>query len=366
MSASEQHNDVITEVRGQLGMVTLNRPNALNALSLGMVRTLTQTLQTWRDDPAVLAVTVRGAGKDGEIFGSFCAGGDLRFFHKSAVVGDTALEDFFTEEYTLNHLIATYPKPCIAFMDGVVMGGGVGIGQGASLRVVTDRTKMAMPEIGIGLFPGAGGSYFLSRCPGHAGEYLALTGQTIASPDAIAWGLADGHIDAVQLPVLWETLAATPFESANAVEHWVQSRFAARVVVRKHPLIDKIFGLPSVPEILAALDAETSSDWACDTAALLRKRSPLMLQVVLAQIRRGRSMGLTDCLRMERVMIYRSFHLRPGAASDTVEGIRAFAIDKGQQPKWNPARSEDVTPAMVAAFFEIPWTADTHPLRALG
>ncbi|MES2423481.1 MAG: enoyl-CoA hydratase/isomerase family protein [Pseudomonadota bacterium] len=365
MSASEQQNDVLTEVRGQIGMVTLNRPKALNALSLGMIRTLTATLQAWRDDPAVLAVTVRGAGKDGEAFGSFCAGGDIRFFHKAALAGDSALEDFFTEEYTLNHLIATYPKPYIAFMDGVVMGGGMGISQGASLRVVTDRTKMAMPETGIGLFPDVGGSYFLSRCPGAAGEYLALTGNTIASPDAIAWGLADGHIDAVQLPVLWETLAATPFESANAVEHWVQSRFAAKVVVRKHPLIDKIFGLPSVTDILAALDAD-ASDWARDTAAVLRKRSPLMLHVVLEQVRRGRAMGLADCLRMERVMVYRSFHLRPGAASETVEGIRALAIDKDHQPKWNPARIEDVTPAMVNAFFDSPWTAETHPLRALG
>jgi len=202
MNTGNHPNDVLVEVQGQLGLITLNRPRALNALSLGMVRTLAHALREWRDDPSILAVVVRGAGKE-DVFGNFCAGGDIRFFHTAALAGDGALADFFTEEYSLNHLIATYPKPYIALMDGIVMGGGMGISQGASLRLVTERTKMAMPETGIGLFPDVGGSYFLSRCPGRVGEYLALTGLTIGSAEAIAWGLADGHVSAGELPVIW-------------------------------------------------------------------------------------------------------------------------------------------------------------------
>ncbi len=365
MNTGNHPNDVIAEVRGQLGLITLNRPRALNALSLGMVRTLAATLQAWRDDPAVLAVVVRGTGKE-DAFGNFCAGGDIRFFHTAALAGDSTLGDFFTEEYRLNHLIATYPKPYIALMDGIVMGGGMGISQGASLRVVTERTKMAMPETGIGLFPDVGGSYFLSRCPGRVGEYLALTGLTIGSAEAIAWGLADGHVSAGELPVIWNKLVATPFESSAAVEHWLRTRFAAPAPKKaSHAAIDAVFALDSVQAIVDALAAD-ASDWARDTLALLRKRSPLMLHVVLAQIRRGRAMGLADALRMERDMVHQCFHLRPGAASETVEGIRALAIDKDHQPQWRPAQIEDVQPADVAAFFNSPWPTDQHPLRQLG
>lgn len=359
--------DVTAELRGPIGFLTLNRPKALNALSLDMVRALTAHLLAWRDDPAVLAVTVRGMGREGP-FGAFCAGGDIRFFHQAALGGDPALEDFFTEEYRLNHLIATFPKPYIAFMDGIVMGGGMGISQGASLRVVTERTKMAMPETGIGLFPDVGGSYFLSRCPGRVGEYLALTGLTITSAEAVAWGLADGHIDSGQLPVLWDTLASTPFESSHAIEHWVRTRFALQPKKPATKAIDAVFAAPDVPAIEAALAAD-GSDWAQATLALLRKRSPLMLAVVLEQIRRGRSLGLGDCLRMERTLVRRCFdttHMeRRGATSETVEGIRALAIDKDHQPRWNPATIAEVTPAMVAGFFASAWPAHAHPLHDL-
>ena len=197
-------SDVIVERRGNAGLLTLNRPKALNALSLQMVRDLTSALLAWRDDPAVLVVAIRGTNKFGRpgspesLFGGFCAGGDIRFFHQAAFAGETgerALDDFFTEEYQLNHLIHTYPKPYIAFMDGVVMGGGMGISQGARVRIVTERTKMAMPETNIGLFPDVGGGYFLSRCPGHAGEYLALTGEVKVRmrPWALAWPTSSGN-----------------------------------------------------------------------------------------------------------------------------------------------------------------------------
>lgn len=357
---------VLTEVRGRVGCITLNRPKALNALTLEMVRAMTDALIKWRDDDQLLAVVVRGVNKEGP-FGSFCAGGDIRFFHQAALAGDEALEAFFTEEYALNHLIHTYPKPYIALMDGIVMGGGMGISQGASLRLVTERSKLAMPETGIGLFPDVGGGYFLSRCPGRMGEYLALTGRVINGVEAMSCDLADAQMDSARLPGLWESLGSTPYESGDAVERWCQTYAQKNVDKVALPTadIDRIFALESVGAVLAAL-AATDSEWARQTLATLRSRSPLMLHVVLEQVRRARSMGLADNLRMERDMVHRCFHLRPGAASETVEGIRALAVDKDHQPKWNPARSEDVTPAMVAAFFESPWAAEAHPLRTLG
>jgi enoyl-CoA hydratase/carnithine racemase len=178
--SGEVPSEVLSEVRGQVGFITLNRPRALNALSLGMVRDLMGILLAWKDDARVLAVAIRGSNKEGP-FGAFCAGGDIRFLHQAGSQGNPLLEDFFTEEYALNHLIHNYGKPYIAFMDGIVMGGGMGISQGAALRVVTERTKMAMPETAIGLFPDVGGGYFLSRCPGRVGEWLALTGDTIGA-----------------------------------------------------------------------------------------------------------------------------------------------------------------------------------------
>ena len=187
---TEMTGEVLAQVRGQVGCITLNRPRALNALSLGMIRDITAALIAWRDDTHVLAVVVRGMGKEGP-FGAFCAGGDIRFFHQAALAGNPELEDFFTEEYALNHLVHTYPKPYIALMDGIVMGGGMGISQGASLRIVTERSKLAMPETGIGLFPDVGGGYFLSRCPGRLGEYLGLTGHVLGGTEAMSMGLAD-------------------------------------------------------------------------------------------------------------------------------------------------------------------------------
>ena len=364
MSSNEA--TVIAEVQARVGLITLNRPRALNALSLGMIRDLTAALLGWRDDPAVIAVAIRGTGKEGP-FGAFCAGGDIRFFHQAALAGNPELEDFFSEEYALNHLIHTYPKPCIAFMDGICMGGGMGISQGASLRVVTERSKLAMPETNIGLFADVGGGYFLSRCAGHLGEYLALTGHVLQGREALAAGLADGHIEAQRLPKLWDSLAATPFENGEAVQRWVESHLQTQAPPAPWPQdeVNAVFGLPDVKAMVAALDAR-SSDWAKGTLQVLRQRSPLMLHVVLEQIRRARGMGLADDLRMERGLVRRCFHLRPGANSETVEGIRALAVDKDHAPKWNPARIEDVTAAQVAAFFEPPWPAHAHPLRSLG
>ncbi len=359
--------EVLSEVRGQVGFITLNRPRALNALSLGMVRDLMAILRAWQHDAAVLAVAIRGSNKEGP-FGAFCAGGDIRFLHQAGSQGNPQIEDFFTEEYALNHLIHNYAKPYIAFMDGIVMGGGMGISQGAALRVVTERTKMAMPETAIGLFPDVGGGYFLARCPGSAGEWLALTGDTIGADAAVACNLADGCIPVDQQAPVWEALGTQQFADAEAVKAFVVARLLPKgqvhqAVSAELAQAEAYFALPTVGEIVRALEA-ADSDWARATAATLRKRSPLMLHVVLEQIRRARGMGLADDLRMERDMVRHCFYLRPGQ-SETLEGIRALAVDKDHAPKWNPARIEDVTPDMVAPFFASPWPAHSHPLAAL-
>ena len=363
--AKDVVSEVLCEVRGKLGFITLNRPRALNALSLGMVRELMGTLLAWQADQRVLAVAIRGSNKEGP-FGAFCAGGDIRFLHQAGSQGNPQLEDFFTEEYALNHLIHNYAKPYIAFMDGIVMGGGMGISQGAALRVVTERTKMAMPETAIGLFPDVGGGYFLSRSPGRVGEWLALTGDTIGAGDAIENLLADGCLPSEQQAAVWEALGSQPFADGPAVQAFVASKLIAASAhhTSARAQIDQYFSLPTVGGIVTALEA-ADTDWARTTAATLRKRSPLMLHVVLEQIRRARTMGLAEDLRMERDMVRHCFYLRPGQ-SETVEGIRALAVDKDHAPQWNPARIEDVTPEMVAPFFASPWPAHAHPLAHLA
>ena len=391
-------SDIVVERRGNAGLITLNRPKALNALSLQMVRDLSAALLDLRDDPQVALVAIRGTNKLGRPgspesrFGGFCAGGDIRFFHQAGLADDSALEDFFTEEYALNHLIHTYPKPYIAFLDGVVMGGGMGLCQGVSqatptgnaddgagqvnpaahahgtkVRIVTEHTKMAMPETNIGLFPDVGGGYFLSRCPGHVGEYLALTGEVIGADEAIGFGLADIKRAAASLPALWEELATQPFASSTAAEQWIATELIADAARSTGATgkIDTYFSLLRVKHMVDALEGAQDDPWAAKIAAILRKRSPLMLHVALEQIRRARSMSLADDLRMERDMVYQCFHLRPGADGETIEGIRALAIDKDYTPKWQPARIEDVKPGMADAFFVSPWSAHAHPLQHL-
>jgi enoyl-CoA hydratase/carnithine racemase len=377
-------NFVVLEERGYAGLITLNRPKALNALSLGMIRDITRALLAWRDAAHIKLVAIRGTGKqaDGSFspFGAFCAGGDIRFFHQAALAGDPALEDFFTEEYSLNHLIHTYPKPYVVFMDGINMGGGMGIsghGGANSLRIATERLKMAMPETNIGLFPDVGGGWFLSRCmnsqPG-MGEYLALTGQMLHAPDAQAVGLADVCVSSESLSKIWDALPTAPVELAALRDAVTMNSIALRAdsikaIVQNVSKISALFDQDSITAILAALQAD-GSDWANETATSLRKRSPLMLAVTLELVRRARSMDLASELRLERDLVRHCFHTkhlgRSGAATDTAEGIRALAVDKDHAPKWNPARIEDVTLEMVHPFFESPWPAAAHPLKHLG
>jgi len=357
---------VLAEVNGCLGLITLNRPQALNALSLAMIRDMTALLRHWAARPEIQAVAVFGAGREGKA-PAFCAGGDIRFFHQAAHAGDAALEDFFTEEYRLNHLIHHYPKPYVALMDGIVMGGGMGISQGAKLRVLSERSKLAMPETGIGLFPDVGGGYFLAQCPGHVGEWLALTGQAIAAGDAIEWGLGDVYVPAAQWADLVEALRASAQPSAEHVVATVMER--ADLAPAADPKaaaerIDRHFGEPTLAGILDSL-AKAGDDWARQTHELLLTRSPLMMAVTLELVRRGRKLSLADDLRLERDLVHHSFHMRGAARSETVEGIRALAVDKDHAPRWSPARVADVDPAEVAAFFVSPWAPEQHPLRDL-
>jgi enoyl-CoA hydratase/carnithine racemase len=364
-------SNIITEVVAGIGQITLDRPAALNALSLDMVRDLTCILKTWREDPSVEAVAIRGSNKHGP-FGAFCAGGDIRFFHTAGIANDPDLEAFFTEEYRLNHLIFTYPKPYIAFMDGIVMGGGMGLSQGASLRIITERTKIAMPETNIGLFPDAGGGYFLPKCPGYSGEYLGLTGKVLVGTQALAVNLADRAINSDNLADYWDSLTnnemMTVTQRITRLHSVIDSAKIPEDDSWLSPEMDEAFNFDTPAEIMHALKA-SGSPWAIETLETLEKRSPLMLHVSLRQIRLGRHMSLADELRLERALVQHCFytnHLdRSGAQTETVEGIRSLAVDKDHSPVWNPARIEEVTPAMVDPFFESPWAQEDHPLADL-
>ena len=244
----------------------------------------------------------------------------------------------------------------------------MGISQGAKLRVLTEHSKLAMPETNIGLFPDVGGGWFLGQCPGRTGEWLALTGQVIGAGDAIELGLGDVFVKSSELPAIIEAFRRGAQPSAEHVVAEVMERAdlapaADHLSLRAR--IDAHFSKPTVAEIMASL-AAAEDEWSRHQLATLHKRSPLMMAVTLEQVRRARRMSLAEDLRMERDLVHRCFHLRPGAASETVEGIRALAVDKDHAPRWNPARIEEVTPAMVEAFFASPWTPEQHPLRGLS
>lgn len=354
-----------TEIRGTTGVITLERPAALNSLTLEMVRAMRAALRAWRDDPAIRAVLVRSSSER-----AYCAGGDIRFFHDkgsaTATGGAALVEDFFSEEYALNHLVHTYPKPYIAFMDGVVMGGGMGIAQAgpqARVRIVTERTKMAMPETGIGLFPDVGGGWFLSRTPGQLGAYLGVTGEVIGAADALHAGLADLFVPGAELNALAQ--AIIDGADARAAAQDLASRFTSQAnpaqsrLARDRGAIDRHFAHHSVQAIMESL-AGDDGEFATRTLTTMKKRSPLMMSVTLSQIRRAATLDIADCLRMERTMVRRCFE-----HGEVIEGVRALAIDKDHAPKWNPSTLGEVTTEMVEQFFVSAWPDDAHPLRDL-
>jgi enoyl-CoA hydratase/carnithine racemase len=357
---------VQTRAANGTGIITLDRPKALNSLSLEMVRALTEILLAWREDAGVDAVVITSSSEK-----ALCAGGDIRFFHQAGhatPTGDSALlEDFFTEEYALNHLIHFYPKPYIALMDGVVMGGGMGIAQGGpdcGLRIVTERTKMAMPEVNIGLFPDVGGSHFLSHAPGALGMYLGLTGLTIGAADALYVGLADVYVPSAELAALHALIAATPgaqlAEAIRAFAAPFAPQAGASELEAQRALVDTHFGAASVQAVMASLEGD-GSPFAQKALSAMRQRSPLMMCVTREMLVRGAGLEVADCLRMERSLVRRNFE-----HGEVLEGVRALVIDKDNAPQWNPPTLDAVTPEMVARFFEPVWPAWAHPLRHLA
>jgi enoyl-CoA hydratase/carnithine racemase len=356
---------VQTRVANRTGIITLDRPKALNSLSLAMVRDLAAVLQAWRDDAAIDAVVIGSSSEK-----ALCAGGDIRFFHEvghaSPMGGSALLEDFFTEEYALNHLIHFYSKPYVALMEGVVMGGGMGIAQGGPecrIRIVTDNTKMAMPEVNIGLFPDVGGSYFLSRAPGQLGNYLGLTGLTIGPADALYVDLADLYVPQAQMGALKAMIESTPGAGLRAAiaafATPFQGQAGASVLAAQRERIDRHFGAPTVAAIMASLEGD-SDPFAQKALAAMRQRSPLMMCVTHELLRRGAGLDVADCLRMERTMVRHNFE-----HGEVLEGVRALVIDKDNAPQWNPASLDEVSSEMVARFFTPVWPASAHPLRHL-
>ena len=339
-------NEILFERRGALAVATLNRPGALNALTLGMIRALVPRLRDWAGDPSVAAVLVKGAGDR-----AFCAGGDLRAFWDSRHGDRLQAGEFFREEYRLNRQVFTFPKPYIAVIDGIVMGGGVGVSVHGRHRLATERTRFAMPETGIGLFPDVGGSYFLPRLPGRLGLYLGLTGRRLDAADCLYSGIATHYVEAAALPALEDALAdAGPSASAEAAAAETLGRASCdpgpSVLAKDREAIDRCFAQDSVEGILAALEAE-GTDWAKRTLERIHSCSPTSLKLAFRQIRKGAELDFDAAMAME-------FRLSQACLTghDFLEGVRAAVIDKDMAPVWDPASLADVDEAMVAACFE--------------
>ncbi len=344
MSEVQAQESVLFDTQGGALIIILNRPKALNALSLEMIRVMDPVLRRAATDPAIRCVILQGAGDR-----AFCAGGDVRAVAQAVSGGEMALADaFFREEYTLNHLLHTYPKPIIALIHGICMGGGVGLSAHGPLRVVTDSLMFAMPETGIGLFPDVGGTWVLNQMPGHIGLYLGLTGARLGAADACAIGFATHHIKDADLPALRDALIAeapaTEAEAEAIIARFDQPRGTSPLLAQQAD-IDRLFAGDSIEAILAALTADDSA-WAKAQAETLAHKSPTSLKITLEQLRGGKGLDIAAVFVRE----YRlSQHCMAGP--DFREGIRALLIDKDQAPKWSPATLDGVTPDLVKNFF---------------
>nr|WP_320131842.1 enoyl-CoA hydratase/isomerase family protein [uncultured Holophaga sp.] len=351
------HGRVLAEQRGGIGFLTLDRPSSLNALSLEMIRALASALESWRSDPEVRAVVVQGRHGTHRRR-TFCAGGDIRALH-SAVLAGGGVGDFFDAEFSLVHAIHTYPKPYLALMDGLTLGGGMGISQGASLRILTEHSRLGMPETRIGLFPDVGAGLFLGRTPGAFGEFLGLTGHIVGPGDALALGLGDVYLPSVRIPELLERLPGHPDPETLARAMADEAPAAPLMALRE--TLDRHFSRPDMPAILGSLASE-DSDFLREIQEALERSSPTMLCVTLEHLRKARGMGLAELLREERILMHHGFDPQEGEA---LEGIRARVIDKDDAPGWKPTTLAEVDRERVEAFFSSPWTASGHPLAGL-
>ncbi|MEU1105069.1 enoyl-CoA hydratase/isomerase family protein [Streptomyces tibetensis] len=339
MSGTAEREAVLFHTSGRAAHITLNRPRALNALTHTMVRRIDEALVAWERDPAVQTVVITGAGERG-----LCAGGDIRAIHDDARDGDgSASAAFWRDEYRLNARIARYPKPYVAVMDGIVMGGGVGVSAHGSVRVVTERSRVAMPETGIGFVPDVGGTHLLAAAPGELGTHLALTGAQVGAADAMQCGLADHFVPTAALPDFLDALAELPAEEALAA--------CARtppqgVLAAQRGWIDAGYRADTVEEIVRRLLAHGDSA-AKEAAETLLARSPTALKVTLASLRRARMLGPLELVLNQEYRVSCAALETP----DLVEGIRAQVVDKDRRPRWSPKTLAEVTDADVERFF---------------
>lgn len=340
-SAGNGGAEVLFGHRSRLGVVTLNRPRAVNALTEGMVDLLLRQLTAWVKDDDVAAVLVQGAGERG-----LCAGGDIVAIYRDILHGGTRTADFWQTEYRVNSLIARYPKPYVALMDGLVLGGGVGISAHGNVRVVTERTRMGMPETTIGFAPDVGGTFLLSRAPGETGTHAALTGAHLAAGDALFLGLADHYVPSQSLPRLVAELESETPEAVVA-RHAGQSPLSA--LAGQRDWIDACYATDDAGDIVARLRAWTGPGREDATAAAdtIEAKSPTSVKVTLASLRRAAKLTLDEALAQE----YRA-GLRFLAGPDFREGIRAQVVDKDRNPQWKPATLAEVLPGQVDRFFQ--------------
>ena len=337
--ADSPQQDVTIRREGRAGRITMNRPAALNALTLPMVGEMWRALLAWQHDPAVALVILDGAGDRG-----LCAGGDVRALYDSRSEGSGLAHRFWTEEYRLNALIGRYPKPFVALQDGIVMGGGIGLSGHARWRIVTERSHLAMPETTIGLIPDVGGTWLLSRAPGETGIYLGLMGARMNAADAICAGFSDAMVPAASLGALVADLAGSN-RPVDAIIDGMKREPQPGELAKRRTEIDAAFRFDTVEAIRDAL-AAMPGEWAKEMLAALAPRSPLSMKATLAAIRGARRLGsLEEALNVEYRLTVRLFE-----RGEFPEGVRALLVDKDRAPKWNPPRLEDVTPAMIAAL----------------
>jgi enoyl-CoA hydratase len=337
--------EILFERRGAAGLVTLNRPQALNAVTLGMVRALTRQLQEWRDDPAITRVVLTAAGGR-----AFSAGGDIRALYDAGTTGrhDEMLA-FYGEEYVLNTMIKHYPKPYVALIDGIVMGGGVGLSVHGSHRVAGDRFSFAMPEVSIGFFPDVGATWFLPRLPGQLGAYCALTGERLNAADAVAATIATHRVSSSRLAELAGALCGAV--SVDATLAGFAEPAGEGTLAARRGAIDGLFKGDRVEDILAALDARAAAggpdaEFARATAATIRTKSPTSLKLALAQMHAGARLAFEACMATEFRIVSRVIH-----GHDFYEGVRAVIVDKDNTPRWRPAALAEVSDAEIARHF---------------
>jgi enoyl-CoA hydratase len=332
--------EVLCRIESGVGRITLNRPKALHALTTAMCKAMIAALQAWKADAAVQCVLIDHSGERG-----FCAGGDIRMLAESGAGDAVEARRFFHAEYRLNHLLFVYPKPVVALMDGVTMGGGVGLAMPSAVRVATERTTYAMPETGIGLFPDVGGGWFLPRLPGAAGLWLALTGARIKAADCCALGISTHFMPAGKVDAFKAALLAHPASVAGALAAFVEDPGHAPIAAHR-PDIDRLFAGDSVEAILANLAVE-DGDWAAAQLATLATKSPQTLKVAFRQLRIGAAL---DDFAANMAMEYR-IGSRVVRRRDFLEGVRAVIIDKDNAPQWNPPTVDEVTDAMLDEIF---------------